>query len=101
MLFYTGSKFPSEYKGGAFIVFHGSWNRAPGPQEGYRVVFLPMKGGKAGPHRDFAVGFSSHGNPGTDGRIHRPTGIAQAPDGSIYVSDDVAGTIYKISYKGT
>lgn len=101
MLFYTGSKFPSEYKGGAFIVFHGSWNRAPGPQEGYRVVFLPIKGEKAGPHRDFAVGFSSHGNPGTDGRIHRPTGIAQAPDGSIYVSDDVAGTIYKISYKGT
>lgn len=101
MLFYTGSQFPAEYRGGAFVAFHGSWNRAPLPNQGYRVAFLPISGERAGPHKDFATEFSvPNGLPGKDGRIHRPAGLAQGTDGSIYVADDVAGTIYKISYRG-
>lgn len=100
MMFYTGSQFPARYRDGAFVAFHGSWNRAPKPQQGFRVVFLPMKGGKTGPHEDFATDFSNAGNPGRDGRLHRPTGLAQGTDGSLYIADDVGGTIYKVSYRG-
>lgn len=100
MMFYTASEFPAKYRDGAFIAFHGSWNRAPKPQQGFRVVFLPMRGGKASAYEDFAVDFSDAGGPGKDGRLHRPTGLAQGMDGSLYVSDDIGGTIYKISYKG-
>ena len=68
---------------------------------GYRVAFLPLSGEKASAHEDFATDFSApNGLPGKDGRIHRPSGWAQGTDGSIYVADDVAGTIFKISYKG-
>lgn len=102
MLFYTGTQFPAEYRSGAFVAFHGSWNRAPLPNEGYRVAFLPIANGRAtGPHRDFATGFAVNGNPGRDGRVHRPAGLAQGTDGSLYVADDVAGTIYRISYGGS
>jgi glucose/arabinose dehydrogenase len=100
LLFYTGSQFPEKYKNGAFIAFHGSWNRAPEPQAGYCVVFQPFKDGK--PYGDwevFADGFSgskSLAQPGD--ALHRPVGLAQGPDGSLYVSDDVKGTIYKITY---
>jgi len=100
MMFYSGSAFPAKYKDGAFIAFHGSWNRAPKPQQGFRVVFLPMKGGKTGPSEDFATDFSNAGGPGRDGRIHRPTGLVQGADGSLYIADDVGGTIYKVSYRG-
>jgi len=101
MMFYTGKQFPSEYTNGAFVAFHGSWNRAPLPQQGFRVVFLPIANGdKAGTHRDFATDFSSNGGPGKDGKLHRPTGLATGTDGSIYIADDVGGTIYKVSYKG-
>ena len=100
MMFYTGSQFPAKYKDGAFVAFHGSWNRAPKPQQGFRVVFLPMQGGKTGPYEDFAIDFSNAGGPGKDGRLHRPTGLAQGADGSLYIADDVGGTIYKVSYKG-
>ena len=102
MLFYTGSQFPPKYKSGAFVAFHGSWNRAPLPQGGFRVVFLPMKGDKAaGAEFDnFAVGFAGEGGTPTKDGLHRPTGLAQGTDGSVYVSDDNGGRIYKISYKG-
>jgi glucose/arabinose dehydrogenase len=100
MMFYTGSRFPAKYRNGAFIAFHGSWNRAPKPQQGFRVVFLPMVGGTTGPYEDFATDFSDAGGPGRDGRLHRPTGLAQGTDGSLYISDDVGGTIYKVSYQG-
>ncbi len=100
MMFYTGKQFPAEYRNGAFIAFHGSWNRAPLPQQGFRVVFLPMTGDKASAHRDFATDFSANGGAGKDGRLHRPTGLAQGTDGSLYIADDVGGTVYKISYKG-
>ena len=103
MLFYTGSQFPAKYKGGAFIAFHGSWNRAPLPQGGFNVVFLPVKDGKAAATQFdiFAEGFAQPGGMPTADGLHRPTGLAQGPDGSVYVSDDAGGRIYKISYNGT
>ncbi|NUQ12898.1 MAG: PQQ-dependent sugar dehydrogenase [Gemmatimonadaceae bacterium] len=102
MLFYTGTQFPAEYRDGAFVAFHGSWNRAPLPNEGFRVSFLPIGDGRVtGAHRDFATDFSlPNQQPGRDGRIHRPAGLAQGTDGSLYVADDFGGTIYRISYTG-
>ncbi|HET9775251.1 MAG TPA: PQQ-dependent sugar dehydrogenase, partial [Gemmatimonadaceae bacterium] len=103
MMFYTGTQFPASYRGGAFIAFHGSWNRAPLPQAGYRVVFVPFRAGKpAGSWTTFADGF--HPNPGTSRAARgtrRPTGVAQSPDGSLFISDDTGGTIWKITYRGS
>jgi len=101
LLFYTGTQFPEKYKNGAFIAFHGSWNRAPEPQAGYFVVFQPFKDGKPdGKWEVFAEGFSGSAENTSSGRAdHRPCGLAQGSDGSLYVTDDVKGSIYKISYK--
>ena len=101
LLFYTGNQFPERYKNGAFIAFHGSWNRAPEPQAGYFVVFQPFKDGKPyGNWEVFADGFAGTQAQKESGRaVHRPCGLAQGPDGSLYVSDDNKGTIYKITYK--
>ncbi|MDB5029680.1 PQQ-dependent sugar dehydrogenase [Mucilaginibacter sp.] len=101
LLFYTGNQFPAKYKNGAFIAFHGSWNRAPEPQAGYFVVFQPFKNGKPdGQWEIFANGFSGSQAQTESGRAeHRPCGLAQGADGSLYVSDDSKGTIYKITYK--
>lgn len=100
LLFYTGNQFPARYKNGAFIAFHGSWNRAPEPQKGYFVVFQPFKDGKpSGKWEVFADGFSGLKEVKSPGDAeHRPCGLAQGPDGSLYVSDDVKGTIYRIMY---
>jgi glucose/arabinose dehydrogenase len=101
LLFYTGTQFPEKYRNGAFIAFHGSWNRAPEPQEGFYVAFVPFKNGKpSGKWEIFANGFSGGPkNTASGGALHRPCGLAQGPDGSIYVTDDVKGTVWKISYK--
>ena len=101
LLFYTGSQFPEKYKNGAFIAFHGSWNRAPEPQQGYYIVFQPFKDGKPnGKWEIFADNFSGGPEKAASGRVdYRPCGLAQGPDGSIYVTDDTKGTIWKISYK--
>ncbi len=101
LLFYIGDQFPEKYKNGAFIAFHGSWNRAPEPQAGYFVVFQPFKNGKPdGKWEVFADGFSgSAENTAKGSAVRRPCGLAQGPDGSLYVTDDSKGTIYKISYK--
>jgi len=101
LLFYTGSALPARYKGGAFIAFHGSWNRAPERQAGYRVVFQPLaNGATSGAYETFANGFAgvpdSLLQPGT--AKHRPTGLAQGPDGSLFVTDDMGGRIYRITY---
>lgn len=101
MLFYTGSMFPAKYKNGAFIAFHGSWNRAPLPQEGYYVAFVPFENGKPGKWEIFANGFAGvEVVTGTRGAQHRPSGLAEGPDGSLYVADDAKGTIYRIIYTG-
>lgn len=95
--FYAGQQFPDRYRGGAFIAFHGSWNRAPLPQGGYNVVFVPFDGDDAiGGYEVFASGFST--DPPTTSGPHRPVGVAEGPDGSLYVSDDRGGRIYRILY---
>jgi len=100
LLIYTGNQFPARYKNGAFIAFHGSWNRAPENQEGFYVVFVPMKNGKpTGSWEVFANGFSGMEKvTNLSNAKHRPCGLAQGPDGSIYVSDDVKGYVWKIQY---
>jgi glucose/arabinose dehydrogenase len=101
LLFYTGSQFPEKYRNGAFIAFHGSWNRAPEPQEGFYVAFVPFSNGKpSGKWEIFANGFSGGPDKTASGRaLHRPCGLAQGPDGSLYVTDDERGTVWKITYK--
>ncbi|MBK0384074.1 PQQ-dependent sugar dehydrogenase [Pedobacter sp. SD-b] len=100
LLFYTGNLFPEKYKNGAFIAFHGSWNRSPEPQEGYYVAFVPFKNGMpSGKWEVFANGFSGLTEVISPGQAqHRPCGLAQGPDGSLYVTDDAKGSIFKISY---
>ncbi len=100
LLIYRGTAFPSGYRGGAFIAFHGSWNRAPLPQEGYDVVFQPLADGKAsGAFVVFADGFAGAVKEPKKAAF-RPTGLAEGPDGALYVSDDVHGRIWRIAYVG-
>lgn len=101
VLFYTGDMFPAKYKNGAFIAFHGSWNRAPLEQEGFYVVFVPFKGSvPSGQWEIFADGFSGVEKVKSPGEAkHRPCGLAQGPDGSLYVADDAKGRIYRILYQ--
>lgn len=101
LLFYKGNQFPEKYKNGAFIAFHGSWNRAPEPQDGYFVAFVPMKDGQPnGKWEIFADGFAGGADKKASGRVdYRPCGLAQGPDGSLYISDDNKGNIWKITYK--
>ena len=100
LLIYNGADFPAAYRGGAFIAFHGSWNRAPEPQGGYNVVFQPFKDGKtAGGFVVFADGFA--GAVKEPGRADfRPSGLAMGPDGALYISDDKHGRIWRVTYHG-
>lgn len=99
LLFYGAEQFPERYRGGAFISFHGSWNRDPLPQQGYDVVFVPFVDGEpSGDYEVFASAFA--GDPPKDGGRHRPVGLAVAPDGSLFVSDDRSGWIYRIRFVG-
>jgi mono/diheme cytochrome c family protein len=97
---YYGQQFPAAYRGGAFIAFHGSWNRAPLPQGGYNVVFQPLADGKASaPFVVFADGFAGAvKEPGQSTR--RPSGLAVGPDGALYISDDQRGRIWRVTYRG-
>ena len=102
LLFYTGTQFPAHYKNGAFIAFHGSWNRAPGPQQGYNVVFVPFAGGKPvdpAKYEVFADGFAGAVRE-PDRAAHRPAGLTQGLDGALYITDDKAGRVWKVTYKG-
>jgi len=98
--YYAGTQFPTAYRGGVFIAFHGSWNRAPTPQDGYRIVFQPIAdGAPSGSAILFADGFTGPGKARGQA-THRPTGVASGADGALYVSDDVNGRIYRITYRG-
>ncbi len=97
---YSGNEFPAAYRGGAFIAFHGSWNRAPFPQGGYNVVFQPLADGKpSGKFVVFADGFAGAvKEPGQ--AAHRPSGLAVGPDGALYISDDAHGRIWRVTFHG-
>jgi glucose/arabinose dehydrogenase/mono/diheme cytochrome c family protein len=100
LVIYTGKSFPEHYRGGAFIAFHGSWDRAPYPQGGYNVVFQPLpSNAPAGRCEIFAEGFA--GEIKDPGRAeHRPTGVAIGPDGALYISDDSGGRVWRVTYHG-
>jgi glucose/arabinose dehydrogenase len=94
--FYNGSQFPDEYRGDMFLALHGSWNRAQ--RTGYEVVRVPLhqQGKASGEYQDFVTGFVTD-----DGKVWgRPVGIAVAKDGSLLVSDDGSGSIWRVSYEG-
>ncbi len=102
LLFYGGRQFPSRFRGGAFVAFHGGFDRAPLPNEGFNVVFVPF-GGQApvGGWEVFADGFIGNStNPPADAE-HRPMGLAEGPDGSLYISDDDGGRIWRVVFTGS
>lgn len=90
LAFYPGGGFGAHYSGGAFLAWHGSWNRAPLPQEGFRLVFIPFRDGRpAGEYETFATG--------ADGATSlRASGVAVAPDGALYLSADQNARIWRI-----
>jgi len=100
LLFYTGSQFSKRYHGGAFIAFHGSWNRAPFEQKGYHVAFLPMKGNQVlGKNEKFASGFTGQKKIASPGEAkHRPMGLSIGPKGSLFIADSVKGYIWRVTY---
>lgn len=101
LLFYEGDQFPERYKHGAFIAFHGSTNRSPYPQAGYFVAFVPFKDGQpSGDWEVFADGFAGVDTiVNTGDAKYRPMGLAEGPDGSLYISDSRKGKIWRIMYK--
>ncbi len=93
---YTGKAFPKKYQGGLFVASHGSWNRTE--PSGYLINYVPIGAdGNAGKAEVFADGFL---DPVSKRAMGRPVDVANLPDGSILVSDDYAGAIYRISYVG-
>ena len=99
LLFYTGTAFPERYRNGAFIAFHAQSSVL---HKGYLVGFVPFKNGKpAGPWEIFADNFAGTDLVKPTGPVqHRPCGLAQGPDGALYVTDDLNGALFKISYGG-
>jgi glucose/arabinose dehydrogenase len=92
LTFYAGDQFPEEYRGDLFVAFHGSWNRSA--PTGYKVVRVPMRDGEPGPVQDFAAGWLRK-----DGsQWGRPVDVLTGADGSLFVSDDAGGMIYRVFY---
>lgn len=103
LIILQGEHFPAKYAGGALVAFHGSWNRSDARgQQGYQVAFIPADGDAFSSNTEvFADGFIGAGfikSPGD--AAHRPTGLAQGPDGSLYISDSVRGKIWRVMYRG-
>ncbi|HEU5119250.1 MAG TPA: sorbosone dehydrogenase family protein, partial [Isosphaeraceae bacterium] len=95
LTFYDGDQFPQEYRLDGFACEHGSWNRSR--RVGYKVIRIPLEKGKSnGSYEDFLVGFVTR-----DGDVWgRPVGVAVAEDGSLMVTDDGSGTVWRVTYKG-
>jgi glucose/arabinose dehydrogenase len=94
LAFYTGEQFPPEYRGSLFIAYHGSWNRTV--PTGYKVVRVPFANGRpSGAVEDFATGWL-----GPEWKVFgRPVDVLTGPDGALYLSDDNAGVVYRITYR--
>lgn len=101
LVFYHADQFPARYQGGAFIAFHGSWNRQPFVQQGYNVTFAPFVDGRAtGAYEVFADGFAAERDLRSPREArYRPTGLAVGPDGSLYVADSVRGRVWRVFYR--
>ena len=102
LLFYDGEQYPARFRDGVFVVFHGSWNRAPLEQGGYQVAFAPRADGEfTGRYETFAAGFAIT-SPllSPQDAVQRPVGVAQGPDGSLYVTADAGGKVWRIVYSG-
>jgi len=95
MVFYTGNAFPEAYRNSAFVALHGSWNRKD--PSGYKVVRVRFDNGKPAAIEDFLTGFLTGDNREQFGRV---CGIAQHPDGSLLISDDDNGVLYRVAYTG-
>ena len=95
MVFYTGTQFAAEHRSSIFAALHGSWNRST--RTGYKVIRVPLKGDAAtGEYQDFLTGFVT-----AEGQVWgRPVGVAVANDGSLFVSDDGSGSVWRVAYKG-
>ena len=94
--FYTGTQFPAEYRGGAFITLHGSWNRSQ--RVGYKVVYVPFANGRpSGPREDFLTGWMVA--PARRDVWGRPVGVVMLADGSLLVSDDGGNKIWRVAYQ--
>jgi glucose/arabinose dehydrogenase len=100
--FYTGTQFPAKYRGGAFIAFHGSWNRSPALQDGYNVTFQPFSAGKpSGKSEVFADGFAGAENPRfPNTATYRADGVIQNTDGTLYIAESQKGRIWRVVYTG-
>jgi glucose/arabinose dehydrogenase len=103
LTFYTGTQFPDRYRNGAFIAFHGSWNRSPLPQAGYKVMFVPMAAGRVtGEAEVFADGFSGRASLASSADAEfRPMEVEQAPDGGLYIIDSTQGRMWKVMFEGS
>ncbi len=99
LLFYAGNMFPQEYRGNLFVTFHGSWNRSV--PTGYKVVRIRIndQGEPQGPPEDFISGWIRPNETRRGVWMGRPVGLAVGPDGAIYVSDDAAGVIYRVTWE--
>ncbi len=95
LAFYTGASFPAQFRGGAFVGEHGSWNRLE--LNGYKVVFIRFSGGRpVGPPMTFVGGFLN-----ADGKVRgRPVGVTVDRTGALIVADDVGNTVWRVSYGG-
>jgi len=94
LTFYTGTQFPPEYQGDLFVAFHGSWNRSV--PTGYKVVRIPMQDGRPGPVQDFASGWLRAGGNAWG----RPVDVITGTDGSLFISDDSGGRVWRVFYAG-
>jgi glucose/arabinose dehydrogenase len=94
LTFYTGDSFPERYANGAFVAFHGSWNRTPAT--GYRVAFIPFDHGEPQSIESFVDGFLIREGTATFGR---PAGITVAEDGALLFTDDTNGIVYRVQYE--
>lgn len=101
LLFYKGNQFPERYKHGVFVAFHGSTIRAPYPQAGYFIGFVPIKNGIPLKMEVFADGFAGVDTIiNTSDAKYRPMGLSEGPDGSLYLSETEKGKVWRVMYKG-